>query len=186
VLFLVALLQVAASPSPSPSPRPISETAEKVIDRLEAERKDPCLKAARENVPCFPVKSEKKAFDASVRQSLGIPDDPKKPTPDSPPTRDEMDEHRTAPPGKPAVSVTIDPVCVGKSALKRLRGRNDVYYLYRVRDTHGERVILVDRRMDASRFQGDIAFLGKFDGECEAQAAYRREQRRSPPTSPAP
>jgi hypothetical protein len=97
-----------------------------------------------------------------------------------------MDEHRTVPPAKPAVSVTIDPVCVGKSVLKRVRGRNDTYYLYRVRDIHGERVILVDHRMDAKRFQGEIAFLGKFDGECEAQAAYRREQRRSPAASPAP
>ena len=98
-----------------------------------------------------------------------------------------MDAHRTAPLSKPAVSATIDPVCAGKSALKRLRGRNDVYYLYRVRDVHGERVVLFDHRLEASRFQGDIALLGRFDGECEAQAAYRREQRRSrPPASPVP
>jgi len=190
-LALAAMLQGASpspvpSPLPSPSPRTISESAEKVIDRLEAERKDPCLKAAREKVPCFPARTERRRYDSSVRQSLGIPDPaPGKPGP-GPPTRDEMDEHRTAPPAKPAVSVTIDPVCVGKSALKKLRGRNDTYFLYRVRDVHGERVILVDRRMDASRFQGDIAFLGEFNGECEAQAAYRREQRRSPPASPAP
>lgn len=158
---------------------------EKVIDRLEAERKDPCLKAAREGVPCFPARTERKGYDASVRQSLGLPDTaPGKPAP-GPPTRDEMYDHRTAPPAKPAVSATIDPVCVGKSALKKLRGRNDTYFLYRVRDVNGERVILVDHRMDASRFQGDIAFIGQYDGECEAQAAYRREQRRSPP-SPAP
>ena len=71
----------------------------------------------------------------------------------------------------PTAGVTVDPVCIGKSALKRLRGKNDVYYLYRVRDVHGERVVLYDHRLDASRFQGDIAFLGQFDGECEAQAA---------------
>jgi hypothetical protein len=57
-----------------------------------------------------------------------------------------------------------------------------------MRDIHGERVVLTDRRIDASRFQGEIAFLGQFNGECEAQAAYRREQRRSPApaASPAP
>ena len=184
-LSLAAVL-VSASPAPSPSPRPIAESVEKVIERLEAERKDPCLKAAREGVPCFPVKSERKGFDASVRESLGILGPAEKPSPDRPPTRDEMDEHRTAPPSKPLASVTIDPVCVAKSALKRLRGRNDAYYLYRVRDVHGERVILTDHRMDASRFQGDIAFLGKFDGECEAQAAYRREQRRTPSAASPP
>ena len=183
-LALAAWLQ-APAPSPSPSPRPITDSMEKVIDRLEAERKDPCLKAPA-GVPCFPARTERKGYDASVRQSLGLPDPaPGKPGP-GPPTRSEMDDHRTAPPAKPAVSVTIDPVCVGKSALKKLRGRNDTYYLYRVRDVHGERVLLVDRRIDASRFQGDIAFLGQFSGECEAQAAYRREQRRSPPASPPP
>jgi hypothetical protein len=189
VLLVPAFLAPRAhgqTPAPSASPRPILETAEQVIDRLEAERKDPCLKAARENVPCFPVKTEERGFDASVRQGLGIIDTPDKPTPDRPPTREEMDEQRTAPLTKPAVSVTVDPVCMAKSALKRLRGKNDVFYLYRLRDVHGERVALFDHKLDTSRFQGEIAFLGKFDGECEAQVAYRREQRRTPPPASPP
>lgn len=157
-----------------------------MIDRLEAERKDPCLKAARENVPCFPVKTEQKRFDASVRQSLGIDDAPDKPAPNRPPTVDEMNPYRPHP-SKPAVSVTIDPVCAAKSALKRLKGKNDTFYLYRLRDVHGERVVLFDHKLDAATVQGDVAFLGKFEGECEAQAAYRHEQRRAPvPPSPAP
>jgi hypothetical protein len=186
VLALAALLQ-APSPSPSPSPRPIRETAEMVIDRLEAERKDPCIKAARENVPCFPVKTEERGFDASVRQGLGLPDDkPLKPTPGGAPTVGETRDYRPHP-GESAASVTIDPVCVGKSALKRLRGRNDTFYLYRIRDVHGERVALFDHKLDAKTVQGDVAFLGKFEGDCAAQAAYRREQRRTPPPpSPAP
>jgi hypothetical protein len=179
--FLALLVPVA---QPSPSPRPITDSVEKVVERLERERQEPCLKAARLNVPCFPVKAEKKAFDASVRESLGIPLPAGQQSPDRPPTREEMADHRPTP-TKPLASVTIDPVCAAKAALKRLRGRNDVYYLYRVRDVHGERVVLYDHRLDASRFQGDIAFLGKFDGECEAQAAYRREQRRGTP-SPSP
>jgi hypothetical protein len=183
---MLAVVALAVTPSPAPSPRPITESVEKVIDRLEEERKNPCLKAARENIPCFPVKTEEKRFDSSVRESLGIPDPPEKPTPDRPPTREEMGPYR---PGSttPTVGVTVDPVCIGKSALKKLRGKNDVYYLYRVRDVHGERVVLYDHRLDVSRFQGDIAFLGRFDGECEAEAAYRREQRRTlPPASPPP
>ena len=182
---MLVLIALAVTPSPSPSPRPITDSVEKVIDRLEAERKDPCLKAARENVPCFPVKAEKKGFDASVRESLGILGPAEKPSPDRPPTPKEMEDHRPMP-AKPLISKTVDPVCIGKSALKRLRGRNDVYFLYRVRDVHGERVVLYDHRLDASRFQGDVAFLGRFEGECEAQAAYRREQRRTTPASPPP
>lgn len=181
----IFLIEPSPSPSPAPSPRPIAETAEKVIDRLEAERRDPCLKAARENVPCFPVKTEEKGFDASVRQSLGLPDAPRRPSPGRPPTVGEMDPYRPHP-TPPAVSVTIDPVCVGKSALKRLKGKVDTYFLYRIRDVHGERVVLFDRKLEATTFQGDVAFLGKFEGECEAQAAYRREQRRTPAPSPSP
>ena len=174
------------SPSPSPSPWPIAQTAEAVIDRLEAERKDPCLKAAREHVPCFPAKTEQKGYDASVRQSLGLPDSPLKPSPDRPPTVGEMDPYRPHD-TKPAVSVTIDPVCVGQSVLKRVKGKNDTYFLYRIRDVHGERVALFDHKLDATTVQGDVAFLGRFDGECEAQAAYRHEQRRTPVApSPAP
>lgn len=172
-------------PTTTPSPRPIAESVERVIDRIEEERKDPCLKAARENVPCFPVKTEERGFDASVRESLGILGPVEKPSRDRPPTRDELGPYR---PGSttPTVGVTVDPVCIGKSALKRLKGKNDVYYLYRVRDAHGERVVLYDHRLDASRFQGDIAFLGRFDGDCEAQAAYRREQRRTTPVASPP
>src|SRR5687767_1581823 len=162
MLVLIALA-VTPPPSPPPSPRPILDSVEKVIDRLEEEQKDPCLKAARENVPCFPVKAEKKGFDASVRESLGILGPAEKPSPDRPPSPKEMEEHRPMP-AKPLISKTVDPVCIGKSAFKRLKGKNDTYYLYRVRDVHGERVVLFDHRLDASRFQGNIAFLGKFEG----------------------
>jgi hypothetical protein len=82
----------------------------------------------------------------------------------------------------PVISgVTLDPGCVAKSALKKLKGKNDVYYLYRIRDVHGVRVALYDRRVDATTFQGDLEFLGKFDGECDALAAYRQEQRKLEP-----
>jgi hypothetical protein len=183
---MLAVLALAVTPSPSPSPHPITDSVERVIDRLEEEGKDPCLESVRENIPCFPVKAEKKGFDASVRESLGILGPAKKPSPDRPPTREELEAYRPHP-AKPLISKTVDPVCIGKSALKHLKGKNDVYYLYRLRDVHGERVALYDHRLDASRFQGEIALLGRFDGECEAQAAFRREQRRTtPPASPPP
>jgi hypothetical protein len=74
--------------------------------------------------------------------------------------------------------VSFDPGCVGKMIWKGLRGKNDTYYLYRLRDTAGERVMLYDHRVDAKTFQGDIAFLGEFKGECAAVSAYERERRR--------
>jgi hypothetical protein len=182
----------SSSPSPSPSPaasappRSIRDSIDPVVDRLEAERKDPCLKARREGVPCFPSQTETRGPTASVREGLGLPDrSDKKPSPDRPPTVEEMGPYRPTP-TKPAVSVTIDPGCVGKSILKGLRGKNDTYYLYRLRDVNGERVVLYDHRIDPLRFQGEVEFLGKFDGECDALAAYERERRRSPSPAPPP
>ena len=74
-------------PRRRPRRGPITESVEKVIDRVEAERKDPCLKAARENVPCFPVKTEEKGFDASVREGAGHPRPPGQADPESPADR---------------------------------------------------------------------------------------------------
>ena len=73
---------------------------------------------------------------------------------------------------------------MAKGILKSLKGKNDTYYLYRVRDIHGERVALYDRRLEPANFQGELAFLGKFDGECDAIAAYRHESAKLPPPPP--
>jgi hypothetical protein len=73
---------------------------------------------------------------------------------------------------------------VAKGILKSLKGRNDTYYLYRIRDTQGERVALYDRKLVAETFQGELAFLGRFDGECAALAAYRHEDLKNAPTRP--
>jgi hypothetical protein len=178
----LAVVQASPAPSPSPrpaqSPRPIAESVERVIDRLEAERRDPCLGAREEGVPCFPVETSREGPTASVREGLGLPDGKAgKPGPDRPPTRDEMGPYRPMPPS-PAVSVTFDPGCVGKSIWKGLRGKNDTYFLYRLRDVNGTRVVLYDHRIDAARFQGEAELLGEFKGECDALAAYERERRR--------
>jgi len=153
---------------------------------MEDAREDPCLKAAQEGKPCFPVETRVKGEEYSVRKSLGLPDPQKeKPAPGSAPTVAEMGPYR---PGLKAVPINIfsfDPGCVAKGILKSLKGKNDTYYLYRVRDTQGERVALYDRKLVAETFQGELAFLGRFDGECDALAAYRRESAKLPPP-PAP
>ena len=174
-----AMPSPSPSPRPSSSPRPIADSVERVIDRLEAERKDPCLGAREEDVPCFPVETSREGPRASVREGLGLPDPaPGKEAPDRPPTRDELGPFRPTPP-PPLVSVTFDPGCVGKSIWKGLRGKNDTYYLYRLRDVNGARVVLYDHRVDAAKFQGEVEFLGEFKGECAALAAYESERRRN-------
>jgi len=168
-------------PLPSPSPRPIRDSVERVVQRLEEEKKDPCRRARAEGKPCFPISTVIRGPEISVRDSLRelLPADG--PSPNRPPTAAEMAPFRPGPGGQVIPIVTFDPGCVAKSALKKLKGKNDVYYLYRLKDAHGERVALYERPLDVARFQGAVEFLGRFDNECDALAAYRREHRRTPP-----
>ena len=159
-------------------PRPISNSIEKVVERLEKEREDPCRKAVAEGKPCFPVSTSVRGPQASVRESLGVLLPNTAPSPDRPPTKDGLAPYRPGPVGPVIPLLKFDPGCVGKAVLKKLKGKNDTYYLYRIRDVHGVRAALYDRRPDATTFQGDLEFLGRFDGECEALAAFRLEQRK--------
>jgi hypothetical protein len=188
----------APSPSPSPSPtpspaasptgRPVSESVDRVVSRMEDAREDPCKSAAQEGKPCFPVSTAVRGEEYSVRKSLGAPDlEKSKPAPGGAPTVAEMGPYRPGLEAIPLNAFSFDPGCVGKRILKSLKGKNDTYYLYRIRDIHGERVALYDRKLEAETFQGELAFLGKFDGECDALAAYRREDlKRAPKGSPLP
>ncbi|HEY8149018.1 MAG TPA: hypothetical protein VIK51_08940, partial [Vicinamibacteria bacterium] len=132
----------------------MSDSVDRVVNRIEDAREDPCKKAGQEGKPCFPVTTTVRGVEYSVRKSLGLPDPEKsKPAPGGAPTVAEMGPYR---PGSragalplPIPLVKFDPGCVAKGILKSLKGKNDTYYLYRVRDTHGERVALYDRRLDA-------------------------------------
>lgn len=147
------------------------------MNGLEDER-DPCHAARAEGRPCFPVVTERQGPTASVRESLGVLPPPEQASPSRPPTLEELAEYRGAAPAPVGPSVTFDPGCAGKEALKRLRGRNDEYYLYHLRDRQGERIALYDHKVDATRFQGEIALLGRFETECEALAEHRRADRK--------
>jgi hypothetical protein len=178
-------------PAPSPSPssaRPISDSVDRVVQRMEEERADPCLKATREGRPCFPVITTVKGTEYSVRGSLGLPAGRTKPTPGGAPTTTEMGPYRPGPKAVVAPVLTFDPGCLVKGIIKNLKGKNDVYYLYRVRDTQGSRVAMYDRKLEPSTFQGDLEFIGRFEGECSALAAYRHEEAKTapPPASPRP
>jgi hypothetical protein len=167
-------------PLPAASPRPVSDSIDRVVERMEAERDDPCLLARSQNVPCFPARTDLNGPTASVREGLGIIGPMTKPTPGGAPTRDEMGPHRPMP-GQSAVSVGFDPGCVGKSILKGLRGKNDTYYLYRLRDANGVRAALYDHRIDPANFQGEVELVAELRGECAAVNAYEAERRRLQP-----
>jgi hypothetical protein len=172
-----------APPAARPS-RPIGESADRLVRKLDDDRKAPCGKAT-EGVPCFPVSIERSGpeWTISVRDSLDDLGPSGKTSPNRPPTKEEMRAFRPGSAGLVIPFATFDPGCVGKSALKRLKGKNDTYYLYRVRDVQGERVALYAHRLEAATFQGSLEFLGRFEGECKALSAYKHEERKTSPRS---
>jgi hypothetical protein len=183
-----------AQPVPAEDPRTLRDTAARIVRNLELDgqlQEDGTTRCGKisESVPCFPVSTVKRRpqWATSLRQSLGDLGPEESPSPSRPPTQTELQAHRPGPVGPIMILATFDPTCVGKSVLKRLKGKNDAYYLYRVMDTHGERVALYDHRLNAEVFQGGLEFLGRFGGECKALAAYRHEDRKASATvSPVP
>jgi hypothetical protein len=169
---------------------------------MEDAREDPCKQAREQGEPCFPVTTTQKGETYSVRQSLGLPDpDKTRPTPGGAPSAADMKPFRPGVPREyqgsvPANFVSVDPGCLAKSLLKSLKGKNNVYYLYRLRDRQGERVALYDNKLDPTAFQGELTFLGRYEGECAALGALRHEELihptgppslvLGPPGSPAP
>lgn len=180
----VALAPALDADGPPPTtlpPRPISSSIERVVDDILEQHEAPCSKAIAAGVPCFSSRTEIRGPRFSVRDSLRDYRPPGATSPTRRPAHDELGARRPGPTGLVVPLITVDPVCVVKSVLKSLKGKNDTYFLYRLRDVHGERVVLYDHRVDATTFQGAVEFLGQFDGECDAIAAYRREMRRSKP-----
>ncbi len=154
-----------------------------MVKEVEEEREAPCKKKLAEGMPCFPITTEVRGPRYSVRDSLR--DLGKGKAPSRPPTVGELQPYLSGAITPTSPGIGFDPGCVGKSVLKALKGKNDAYFLYRVRDAHGERVALYDHRIEPGTFQGDLEFLGKYEGECEALAAFRREERRTPSAAPA-
>lgn len=179
---LVAGGALAQEPAPSSSPappRPILNAIDPAVEKWWRETREPCDKPINKGVPCFAVEVHAEGPTVSVRDSLWNLGTSRKPAERRPPTVEEMAPMRPGPKSTVAgVGMTLDPVCAAKAAWKAVKGRNDKYFLYRLRDAKGERVVMRDAKLDATAYQGSAEFLGEFTGECEAIAAFRHEDRR--------
>jgi len=100
----------------------------------------------------------------------------------------EIQDQMSGAPQSASGSVSFDPVCTARNLVRKLSGSNTTFYLYRMRDERGERPLLTDRELDPKAYAANAdvryEYLGKFDGECAAVAAWRQALRKA--TEPAP
>src|SRR5262245_9728573 len=185
-LAAVASARARADDEPPKDPaRPITSSLPGVLERMHKEWEAPCEAARAQGLPCFPVWVEEEPAKPSKPEWLRDAKPPTAPVPKSAPTHAEMLEHLSGSAGltPPLASFSFDPGCVGKGLLKKLKGKNDTYYLYRVTDHSGQRMALYDHLLNPASYQVvpgvKFELLGKFDGECDAVAAYLREVWRS-------
>jgi hypothetical protein len=160
------------------SKTPIADSVDRVVEKLIRERYSPCRMAGR--VPCFPVTVEVQGRQYSVRETLENFEPDSRPVPGTPPTAAEMIQHG-ANPRPTSASVAFDPkaiVCKTRQLLRKIQGKSQRYYLYRVFDHTGERAVLRDRPLAPEALsaspQVHYVSLGDFGDECEAVKAYLR------------
>lgn len=183
----------APSPRSSPAPRrrPIRDSIDRVVDAVVLARLKPCSRADRLGVPCFPVTVEQEGPRFSVAEALRRYRANGSPSPSRPPTVAETQGHLSgAPQSAFGTFGSFDPVCTTKNLLKKLSGKNTTFHLYRIWDARGERPLLTDQPLDPKAYAANVDFhyeyLGKFDGECEAVAAWRKALREATEPKPVP
>lgn len=172
-IFLTAGSVAAASAEDAPSQtqpeQPIRSSIDRIAKEMQEERDAPCRKALEEGKPCFGALVEARAPEYSVKASLENF------------VAEERRRRQPRPSGSGVAIISFDPVCVGKSAVKAIKGKNDTYYLYWMRDQSGERPSLWEHPVDPAThpIAAGVSYelIAKFDGECEAIAAFRRAER---------
>ena len=182
--------------SPAPSPRtpkarryPIRDSIDRAIEAVLLAHEKPCEWARMMGVPCFPVSVEQEGPRFSVAEALRRYRGTGSPAP-GPPTVSEIQHQLSGAPLSASGGVGVDPVCTTKNLLKKISGKNTTFHLYRMWDARGERPMLTDRVLDPKVYAANLdvqyEYMGQFDGECEAVAAWRKALRKSTENKPLP
>jgi hypothetical protein len=184
-------------PSPSATPKPTSkarrypirEAIDRAIEAVLLAHEKPCEWAKMMNVPCFPVSVEQEGPRFSVAEALRRYRGTGAPAPGVPTTA-ETQRQLSGAPLSASGGVGFDPVCTTKNLVKKLSGKNTRFHLYRMSDARGERPLLTDRVLDTKTYAANLdvhyEYMGQFDGECEAVAAWRKALRKATEKEPLP
>jgi hypothetical protein len=181
-VLLASLLPTAASAETLPArPRrtPIRDSVDRVIDRVVLAHLGPCQLAGREGVPCFPIAIDRERR-YSVADSMRSYRGTGAASPSVPTTADIQGQMSGAPQSASG-GVGFDPVCTVKNLVKKLSGNATTYYLYKTWDARGERPMMTDHKLEPFEYQSSPGFrfeyLGSFDSECAAVAAWNKALR---------
>jgi hypothetical protein len=196
LLTALALSALAlAQDAPRPARRratPIRDSLDRVIERVVLAHLEPCEAASRNGVPCFPVGIEQEGPRFSVAEALRRYRGTGSPAPGVP-TVAEIQHQMSGAMQSASGGVSTDPVCAAKGLWRRIRGNATTYHLYRTWDERGERPLLADHLLDPEDYRANPGFrfeyLGRFDGECAAVAAWNaalRDAVASKPSGPEP
>ena len=183
----------AAGPTPSPRPKarryPIRDSIDRAIEAVLLAHEKPCEWARMMGVPCFPVSVEQEGPRFSVAEALRRYRGTGSPAP-GPPTVSELQHQLSGAPLSASGGVGFDPVCTTKNLIKKISGKNTTFHLYRMWDARGERPMLTDHVLDPKAYAANLdvhyEYMGKFGGECEAVAAWRKALRKATEKEPLP
>lgn len=181
-VLVASLLPTAASGQALPArPRrtPIRDSVDRVIDRVVLAHLGPCQLAGREGVPCFPISIDRERR-YSVADSMRSYRGTGAASPSVPTTADIQGQMSGAPQSASG-GAGFDPVCTVKNLVKKLSGNGTTYYLYKTWDARGERPMMTDHKLEPFEYQSSPGFrfeyLGSFDSECAAVAAWNKALR---------
>jgi len=196
VLASVGTASAAAAQDPAPAStraparrrRPIHDSIDRVLDAVVLAHMKPCDVAQQRGVPCFPVSVEQEGPRFSVAEALRRYRGTGSPAP-GPPTVAEIQGQMSGQPLSDRLTLgSFDPVCTAKKLFGKKAGTT--FHLYRTWDARGERPLLTEQLLDPKAYalnpDSHFEYLGKYDGECEAVAAWREALRKATEPKPLP
>jgi hypothetical protein len=180
VLVLPAL---AAAQDRAPSRArgtPIRDAIDRVVEQVVLAHLAPCDLASRSGIPCFPSGIENGGPRFSVAEALRRYRGTGGPAPGVP-TVAEIQGQMSGAPQSASGGVGGDPVCGLKNVWKKVRGKGTTYHLYRTWDERGERPLMTDHPLVPEDYRANPQFhfeyIGQYDGECAAVAAWNKALR---------
>jgi len=151
------------------------------VEQVFQSHQDPCAKAAREGVPCFPVSIDQQGPHFSVAEAMRRYRVEGGPAPNQQPTTAELQRQMSGAPQSASGGVSFDPGCTLKSLIRMVGGGTNTFYLYRTWNGDEERPLLTDHKLDPNTFlrvpNFRYEFLGQYTGECQAVSAWRAAER---------